>query len=332
MGLSGALVSVRVALVGCGAWGTNLCRVLLHDPRAELVAVADTSSARREIAKAMAPSCAVVSSLEEVIALGARAVVIATPPRTHAPLALAALDAGLDVLVEKPLALTVADADRCVERAAERRRVAMVGHLLRYHPAVERLVALAREGALGPLREIVSSRLSMHGDRSVAALWSLGPHDLSVLHAIEPLSTIEALDVSGGPDGDPVVLALRTASGLAARIELSRVHPTKERRISVVGASRLATLDDVRAPDRIFLHDRGFVVEEPPAEEIRVAFREPLAVEVDHFLRCVEERAAPRTPFEEGAAVVRVLAQAMRAGREATLIGLELGESPGAAP
>ncbi|HVK68808.1 MAG TPA: Gfo/Idh/MocA family oxidoreductase [Polyangium sp.] len=314
-------MTVPVALVGCGAWGENLLRVLCESPRAELVAVAETSAARRDLARVKAPSAAIVESLEEAIGLGARAVVIATPPRSHASLVLTALDAGLDVLVEKPLALSAADAERCALRAASLGRVAMVGHLLRYHPAVERLVAMVHEGALGTIRHLAASRLSIRGDRSVPALWSLGPHDLSIVHALEPLR-IESLEATSGPEGDPVVLGLRLATGFDARIELSRVHATKERRIVVVGSSSVAMLDDVRAPDRIFLSrspasSAGLF--EGPTEEIRVPWREPMAVEIDHFLRCVEERRAPRTPFEEGVVVVRALGQAERVLGEAGL-------------
>ncbi|MRG94102.1 Gfo/Idh/MocA family oxidoreductase [Polyangium spumosum] len=304
-------MTVPVALVGCGAWGENLLRVLCESPRAELVAVAETSPARREVARVKAKTAAIVESLEEAAALGARAVVIATPPRSHASLVLAALDAGLDVFVEKPLALSAADAEACVTRAAALGRVVMVGHLLRYHPAVERLVAMVHEGALGVIRHLAASRLSIRGDRSVPALWSLGPHDLSIVHAIEPLR-VESIEATSGPDGDPVVLGLRTYSGLAARIELSRVHATKERRIVVVGSSAVVMLDDVRAPDRVFLSRRPDGSFEGPTEEIRVPWREPMAVEIDHFLRCVEERRVPRTPFEEGAVVVRVLEKAER--------------------
>lgn len=324
-------MSVRVALIGCGAWGTNICRVLLQNERARLVAVADLSKARRDLALSMSSSFAVVSTLDEAIALGVEAVCIATPPRTHVALTLHALDAGLDVFVEKPLALTAADADRCVEAAASLGRIGMVGHLLRYHPTIERLVSLVKSGELGPLLELHSSRLSMRGDRSVSALWSLGPHDLSVLHAIEPLAAA-ALSVKAGVDGDPVELGLRFPSGLSARIELSRVNVTKERRLCLTFGSRVAVFDDVRAPSRILVGDRGFVAAKHDME-IDVPFREPLALELDHFLRCVEEREAPRTSFDEGAAVVRLLGQATEALRpESTpLLGVDVIEQKDAA-
>ncbi|UQA60952.1 Gfo/Idh/MocA family protein [Polyangium aurulentum] len=320
-------MSVRVALIGCGAWGQNLLRTLGESPIAQLVAVADASPARRDFARAHAPASArIVATLEEAIEAGARAVVIATPSTTHANVALAAIEAGMDVLVEKPLALTAAEADVCAARAAATGRVGMVGHLLRYHPAVRRLLALVEEGHLGEVRHLGAARLSIRGDRTVSALWSLGPHDLSVLHALDPrgFSTIEAVTAAGG---DPVVLHARTDKGITARIELSRAHPTKERRIVVVGTARTAVLDDVRAPDRIVVaRSEGGQLE----EEIRVAWREPLAVEIEHFLSCVEDRARPLTPFEEGAAVVRALAEAevfREVGSRAATLPLDAGEA-----
>ena len=297
-------MTLRVALAGCGGWGQNLLRVLVESPRARVVAVADTQPLRRAVAAGLAPEAAVVATLDEALAVAPDAVVIATPPHTHGALALRALAAGADVFVEKPLATRVADAERLVARAASLGRVGMVGHLLRYHPAVERLLELARGGALGALQRFESTRISISGDRSASALWTLGPHDFSVLHALDP-SPIRAITAraSGSVSGDPVHVDVELASGLVAAITLSRVGADKERRLRVIGAPSglFAALDDVRAPDRVLVAG---------SPELVVPWREPLAVEVDHFLRCVEERARPLTPFEEGLIVVRAIAAA----------------------
>lgn len=293
-------MTIRVALVGCGGWGRNLLRVLVESPRAQVVAVAETHPLGRGVAAVLAPGAIVVATLDEALAASPDAVVVATPPHTHAALALRALAAGADVFVEKPLATRVADAERMVTRAAALRRIGMVGHLLRYHPAVERVLELARGGALGALQGFESRRLSVAGDRSASALWTLGPHDFSVLHALDP-SPIRALAARAAPSGDPAHVEVELASGLVASITVSRVGPAKERRLRVVGAAATATLDDVRAPDRVLV---------VPAEELIVPWREPLAVEIDHFLRCVEERATPLTSFEEGLVVVRAVAAA----------------------
>jgi predicted dehydrogenase len=165
---------------------------------------------------------------------------------------------------------------------------------------VERVVELARAGALGALRGFESTRVSISGDRSASALWTLGPHDFSVLQALDP-SPIRAIAARAAPSGDPVHVEVELASGLVAAITLSRVGPAKERRLRVIGATSTAALDDVRAPDRVLV---------VPTQPLVVPWREPLAVEVDHFLRCVEDRARPLTSFEDGLTVVHAITAA----------------------
>lgn len=314
-------MSVRVALVGCGRWGERLLRALSAAERATVVAVADVDRGRLARARALAPRARLARTLDEALDARVDAVVIATPPSSHAELALRALDAGADVFVEKPLALTSAQADRCAARAAALGRVGMVGHLLRYHPSVVRLVALAREGHLGDVVSFSAARFSTGGGGASSALWTLGPHDLSVLSALDPSPLREAC-VHVAPGGERIALTARLESGLAAHIELWRSSPTKERRIRIDGTLRAALFDDVSAPDRLLLvgarGDEAASGEVAPAHELAVPFREPLAVEIEHFLRCVEKRAQPLTPLDEGAAIVRILerADAMLAARE----------------
>ena len=306
-------MTIRVALIGCGAWGSNLLRVLEQSPRAAVVAVADTRPLQRRHARDLSPGAEVVASLDEALALGVAAVVIATPAHTHAALALAAMDAGADVFVEKPLAMTIADAERCAARAEALGRVGMVGHLLRYHPAVTRLVEICRGGALGPLEHVEAARRSVNGDRTASALWTLGPHDLSVIHAIDA-SAVDVITAAGPVSGEDAIVDLTLHSGLTARVALSRAHPAKERRFAVIGRDHAAIFDDVRAPDRVLLgrpgKRRGGAVEIAITGEAPVAWHEPLALEVEHFLRCVEERTPPRTGFSDGLMVVRALAKA----------------------
>ena len=290
---------VRVALVGCGGWGRNLLRVLLESPRADMVAVAEPHPLRHAMAEALALDTPIVATLDEALGHEPDAIVIATPPHTHAAIAMEALSAGMDVFVEKPLATRAADADRLAAKAAELGRIAMVGHLLRYHPSVCRLVDLAASGALGPLRRFESSRLSVAGDRSASAIWTLGPHDFSVLRAIDP-SPMRKLTARVGPSGDPVAIEAELTSGLEVSIALSRVAPTKERRLKLIGAARTAELDDVNTPDCVLVDGEAQVV----------AWHEPLAAEIDHFLRCAIDRSRPRTSFDEGADVVRALSAA----------------------
>ncbi|MGK3999484.1 Gfo/Idh/MocA family protein [Sorangium sp. So ce1024] len=352
-------MSVRVALVGCGRWGEKLLRALSESARARVVAVADVDRGRFARARALAPRARLVRTLDEALAARVDAVIIATPAASHAELALRALEAGADVFVEKPLALSAIQADRCAARAAALGRVGMVGHLLRYHPSVVHLIALARERRLGELVSLSAARLSTGGaGGACSALWTLGPHDLSVLAAIDPSPLVEARGHLS-PGGDRVTVELRLESGLAAQIELGSSSPTKERRLRLAGSARVAVFDDVRAPDRLLMLDgRGAVAGgiaagwavaggavaggavaggvvaggvvaggavavtrdalAPAGRELAVPWREPLSVEIEHFLRCVEERTPPLTPLDEGAAVVRTLERV-----EATLAPVE---------
>ncbi|WP_437646030.1 Gfo/Idh/MocA family protein [Sorangium sp. So ce362] len=322
-------MSVRVALVGCGRWGEKLLRALSENARARVVAVADVDRGRLARAGALAPRARLVRTVDEALAARVDAVLVATPPSSHGELALRALEAGADVFVEKPLALSAAQADRCAARAAALGRIGMVGHLLRYHPSVVHLVALARERRLGDLVSFSAARLSTGGASGGArsALWTLGPHDLSVLSALDPSPLVEARAYLS-PGGEHVTLAARLESGLAAQIELCSSSPTKERRLRLAGSARVAVFDDVRAPDRLVLLDgrgaaAGTAVGDrdalaPAGHELEVPWREPLSVEIEHFLRCVEDRAPPLTPLDEGAAVVRLLERV-----EATLAPVE---------
>ncbi|WP_438005828.1 Gfo/Idh/MocA family oxidoreductase [Sorangium sp. So ce321] len=320
-------MSVRVALVGCGRWGEKILRALSESARARVVAVADVDRGRLARARALAPRARLVRTVDEALAARVDAVLIATPAASHAELALRALEAGADVFVEKPLALSAAHADRCAARAAALGRIGMVGHLLRYHPSVVHLVALARERRLGELVSFSAARLSTGGGGAASALWTLGPHDLSVLAALDPSPLAEAR-AHLSPSGERVTLEARLESGLTAQIELCSSSPTKERRLRVAGSARAAVFDDVRAPDRLlFLDGRGAAAVAsasergalaPAAHELEVPWREPLSVEIEHFLRCVEERTPPLTPLDEGAAVVRTLERV-----EATLAPVE---------
>ncbi|MCU0685890.1 MAG: Gfo/Idh/MocA family oxidoreductase [Polyangiaceae bacterium] len=322
---------LRCVLVGAGAWGTNILRALVAHPLAELSAVVDPSESARESARARAPGAFVLRSLHEAILLGVPldAALIASPAGTHAPLAAEALSAGLALLCEKPLTTDAGAADALVALAQCERRPALVGHLMRYHPAVVRLLELARSGAIGTPRHVVARRRSppppRRGDGS--ALWALGPHDLSVALALDRSALAEIRADESAFDAQGVshaaLLRARFASGLALRLELSRVHPQKERVFAVLGDEGALVFDDMRpaAQKLVLVEGRGV---DTPAERLDhdelarrgrplpLAPLEPLAEEIDHFVRAVLEGGTPRTPLSDGATIVRWLARAER--------------------
>jgi predicted dehydrogenase len=294
-------VSLRVALVGCGAWGINLLRALAENERARVVAVADPRAARLAASQALAPNAVLCPTLEGALAQRPDAVVIATPPAMHASHAIAAMEAGADVLVEKPLATSVADAEACVEHAARLGRIAMVGHLMLFHAAVARMIEVARSGELGAPIRLESTRISTRGPSGDSTLWTLAPHDFSILHALDS-SPLAEVDVRVAAGSDRTLVDVTLTSGFRAHLILSREGPSRARKLSIVGAQHTAALDDVRAPDRVTL--------EPSSRVLPVVAKEPLSAEIEHFLACVATRSAPRAPVEQGALVVRWLAEA----------------------
>ena len=188
---------------------------------------------------------------------------LATPVPTHGPLAERVLRAGKHCFVEKPLAYTVADAERAVAAAAASGRILMVGHLLVYHPGVEKLKAIADSGELGDIHYIYSHRLNLGQLRSDEnALWSLGAHDVSVvLHlAGEDPDTVEARGEAYTRPGveDVVFSFLRFPSGVAAHLHMSWLDPHKTRSFTVVGARRMATFDDMELERKVTIYDKGF--------------------------------------------------------------------------
>ncbi len=314
---------VRVGVVGLGYWGPNLARNLAAIPGCELAWLCDVDEDTRRRLEPAFPSARATAALDDLLGDDELdAIVLATPVPSHARLAIAVAQAGKHCFVEKPLATTSAEAERAVEAAERAGRVLMVGHLLEYHPAVARLKQLVSSGELGALYYLYGNRLNLGKLRADEnALWSLGAHDVSVaLHLIDDEPThCEARGASFVREGvqDVVFCYLRFASGVVAHLHLSWLDPHKERRITVVGAQRMATFDDMLIEGKLTIYDKGFdedtrswgeyITRSGDTFSPRIANVEPLRVECEHFIDCVRTGATPRSDGLSGLRVVRVL-------------------------
>ena len=314
-----------VGVVGLGYWGPNLARNFDRLPGAELTWLCDASQEALERWGAAFPTARTTTELDDLLNDEALdAVVIATPVPTHADLATRVLAAGKHCFVEKPLARTEEEAEAVVKAAEAADRVLMVGHLLEYHPGVQRLAEILKSGELGELRYIYSNRLNLGKDRpDENALWSLGAHDLSVILMLaeeEPIAC-EAMGASYlRPKVEDVVFALlRFNSGLLAHMHLSWLDPHKERRFTVVGSKRMATFDDMEVERKLTVYDKGFdedyssygeyIARSGDIHSPRVSNEEPLRIECRHFIECIRDGSEPRTGAESALRVVRVLAR-----------------------
>jgi predicted dehydrogenase len=307
----------KIAQLGCGYWGKNLARNFAELGALAAVIDVDPATAKREAEKYNARAISLEEALADSSIVG---ISVAVPAEAHADVALKAFTAGKHVFVEKPIALSIADAEKMKAAAEKAGRSLMVGHLLQYHPAFETLLGLVRKGELGKLRYAYSNRLSLGKFRvEENALWSFAPHDVSMLLALfgeEPISVKGA----GGAFVTPGVedeyrLDMTFGDGRRAHVFASWLHPFKEHRLVVVGEKAMAVFEDSRAgPEKLRLYRHKVATsgrtpepEKADAEPIPYPSSEPLRNECEHFLACCAGNNPPRTDANEAIAVLRVL-------------------------
>jgi UDP-2-acetamido-3-amino-2,3-dideoxy-glucuronate N-acetyltransferase len=333
----------RVAVVGAGYWGKNLVRNFAN--LGALAMVCDPDPASCANATKICPGVKTCAVFEEVLTVpDIDAVAIATPAVFHYAQAKAALLAGKDVFVEKPLALEVADGRELIDLAAQHGRILMVGHILHYHSAVQKLKELIDSGELGQIQYVYSNRLNIGKIRREENIfWSFAPHDISVLLLLLGEMPVE-VSAHGGNFlqdrvADVTMTILSFASGVKGHIYVSWLHPFKEQMLVVVGNRQMAVFDDV-SPDRklvLYQHqidwiDRVPVARKAEGQVVPLEMREPLKQECAHFLECVIFRRTPQTDGTEGLRVLQVLQAGQRSldrgGVPIKLAALKTAELP----
>jgi predicted dehydrogenase len=303
-------------VIGCGYWGRNLVRN--YYALGALAAVVDPTPTGRAAAAELAPGIDIIEDLDEVLARpDIDAVAVATPAVTHASIGLKAIDAGKDVMMEKPMALTVADGRALVNRAAERKRILQVGHLLEYHPAVVVLRQWLAAGRIGRILRVHSHRMGFGLVRMEEdALWSLAPHDLSLIlrfvGSLPEAVTCHASHALGTPRADFAVTMLHFGAGLDAHLLSSWLHPMKEQRLVLVGERGMAVFDDTFPDNKLAYYDHhvDWSRDQPVLHKGATVYEalpvaEPLRVECAAFLNSIAKR---ETPFADGMSGLRVIA------------------------
>jgi UDP-2-acetamido-3-amino-2,3-dideoxy-glucuronate N-acetyltransferase len=306
-----------VAVVGCGYWGKNLVRNFHALGSLRCVCdVREETLRQAERVYGVRTSQNVQELLEDA---KLDAVAIAAPAIEHFELARKFLLAGKDVFVEKPLSLRVSEGRKLVELARERKRILMVGHILEYHPVVLELKRLIREGHLGKIQYIYSSRLNLGKLRTEEnILWSFAPHDISAILFLlgekPTLASAQGGSYLNPPVVDTTLSTLDFASGIKAHIFVSWLHPFKEQKLAIIGSRQMAVFDDVQVKNKLVLYshriswvDRTPVAEKEAGRTIAITDGEPLRFECEHFLECVGTRQRPRTDGESALRVLEVL-------------------------
>ena len=320
---------LKVGVIGAGAWGKNHVRTLAGMADVELSAVCDANEKTRARLAQQYPDTLITDQPAELLKR-VDAVVIAAPAPAHASLALQAIAARIPALVEKPFALSVADAEAMAEAAAKQGVPLLVGHLLVHHPIIELLRNKLTDGSLGTPYYLYSQRVNLGQVRpDENALWSLGPHDVSIaLHLLGETPTHVAAHghayLQPGIE-DVVFLVMTFASGVIAHAQLSWLDPHKERKLTVVGSRQMAVFDDMAPREKLRIYDKGVDRKEAFVSAVesltlregdisipRIPGGEPLPIELAHFVRVARGASPERTDAQDGVRVVRVLEAASR--------------------
>ncbi len=322
---------VNIALIGYGYWGPNILRNLVElSDIIKLNCVCDMSQARlKEIARKY-PGIQTTTELCDVLDnADISAVVVATPAKTHYEITKLALSKGKHVMVEKPIALSTREAQDLVDLAEKKKLILMAGHTFIYNPAVIALKALIKDGTLGELYYIHSTRVNLGQiRRDVNALWNFAPHDVSIL-----LYLLDAMPTQVSAKGkkflqpdveDLVFVNLDFDSNIMAHLHLSWLDPSKTRKMTIVGSKKMVIYDDVDNEGKIKVYDKGadkfassqafgeFQIKLRAGDVLipKLSMHEPLKKECEHFIKCIMENKVPLTDGRNGLRVVKVLTAA----------------------
>lgn len=320
--------NIRVGVIGYGYWGPNLARNIAEANGAELAQVADQDPERLRLAKKRFPQIRIDRDVQSLLKnTDLDAVFISTPISTHYALAKEALHAGKHVLLAKPMAASVEEAEELVALAEERQLILMVDHTFIYTRAVQKMREMVKEGALGDIYYFDSVRINLgffQRDRNV--VWDLAPHDLSILTYVlekKPISLIATGAAHLKPEIETTAyISMELEDNIIAHFHLSWLAPVKVRRTIIGGSKKMLIFDDLEADEKIKIYDRGVDVSSNSREGIYktlVEYRtgdmyaptldkvEALKLECEHFVQCVQEGKRPITDGPEGLKIVRLL-------------------------
>jgi predicted dehydrogenase len=314
-------------VVGCGYWGPNLIRNLSSLTECRVKLVCDIDAARLAHMKDVYPEVQTSSRFNELLEdTSIHALVVATPVRLHFEMARKGLQAGKNVLVEKPMACTADQCQELVELAQRQKLTLMVGHTFIYSAPVRKIKEIIESGEIGEIQYICSRRLNLGlFQKDINVAWDLAPHDISIILYVlgEQPVYVNCQGRAHFVDGieDVTNMTLSFANGAFATVQSSWLDPNKVRETIFVGKKKMLVYDDLKPTEKIKIYDKR--VEVPPHYDTFGEFQysyyygdvyapylrlvEPLKVECQHFVDCIKTGAKPESSGLEGLQVVRIL-------------------------
>jgi len=320
--------NVRIGIVGCGHWGKNYVRLFSTLERTELVAVADPRAAARDQARKLAPQAQLFEDHTALLkSVSCDCLVVATVASTHYGIIKEALEAGLDILAEKPFTLNVAEAEELCELADAKNRMLMVAHTFLFNPSVIQLKKYINDGVLGDVYYMRARRTHLGLIRQdVNAVWDLAPHDVSMfLHFLGELpDEMQAMGrkVLKSDQEDVAFVNMAFPSGVIAQIDVSWADSNKQRNLDIIGSKSRVVFDDLNIQEPIRIFEKGISVERGAESTFgefkylqrdgdiispKIAVQEPLRVLCNAFLEAVANRKVTISDGRFGRDVVDVL-------------------------
>ncbi len=332
---NGEIAKTTVGVIGCGYWGPNLIRNFNQLPISRVKYCCDLDDSRLKHMKSLYPNVAITKNYEDLINdPEVDAVAIATPVSTHFPIAKDCLEGGKHVLVEKPLAASIGEAEELVKIAEAKQRILFTGHTFVYNAAVQKMKELVEEGELGDIYYVSSIRVNLGlFQEDINVIWDLAPHDISILNYLfgsEPItvSTFAKSYIRPGIE-DVAFLTLQYPKNIVAHIHVSWLDPCKIRRTTLVGSRKMLVYDDTSTLEKIRVYDKGVTIQ-PHYDtfgEFQLAYRfgdivvpkindvEPLKTECIHFIECIRNGARPMSDGTQGLNVVKVVERACESAK-----------------
>lgn len=314
---------VKIAVTGCGKWGINHVRTAYKLFGKDLKYCSDSSPDSEKKVREISGDIIFKIGINDIVNdESVKAVIVSTPAETHFEITRDLLNAGKNVLVEKPITLNSDEAKELNDIALEKGLVLMVGHLLLYHPAILKIKQYLDEGELGNLQYIYSNRLNLGTIRTEEnILWSFAPHDISVIQYFtgnvpEEVTATGAIFVQENIQ-DTTLTYLKFRNNIHAHIYVSWLHPFKEQRLVVIGSKAMMVFEDTLKENKLKLYRKGFemvnglpVKMDADFENVEFDSTSPLELEQRHFIDCILNNTTPRSDGKNAIEVLETLERA----------------------
>ena len=305
---------LKIALIGCGNWGKNIARNLYQMGSLACIYDSNLKLSEKLSYEYSLPTLELTKIFENQ---DINAIVISSPAITHKDIAFEALKSDKDVFIEKPFCLSLSNAQKLSELAANKNRILMVGHLLNYHNAFIKMKELIRNGKIGVPQNIRANRLALGSIRSEeSVVYDLSAHDISMILSITeelPVDVnVQSIHHHNNIGPDAVSVKLSFSNGLTALINSDWMSPYKEHKFSIIGSKGSLIFNDTKNWSEKLTYNPSFVttkntVKTLPIEKIKIQKNEPLKSELKEFIDCINSRKSPLTDHKEAVKVQTVM-------------------------